>query len=47
MLLKSGTKRRRTQAEVKLARDAEAMKDEIERETEEKLEEQARIIKES
>ena len=47
MLLKSGTKRRRTQAEVKLARDAEEMKDEIDRENEKKLEEQARIIKES
>lgn len=34
MLLKSGSKRRRTQAEVKLARDAEGMKDEVERENE-------------
>ena len=47
MLLKPGSKRRRTQAEVKLAKEHEGMKDELVRENEDRLKEQDEIIKQS
>jgi len=37
MLIKAGTKRRRSQAEIQLDKDAEGMKEQIARENEERI----------